>query len=246
MPLPEEGPCSAWFTWDDVLAACNSLSDADLAKIAAIDPGVQASIIAGATGIAYDLTGHRYPGECETTKTLCSPCVCRLSLCRCQPRSQIDLGSRFAISEVTEVVVAGVTLTAGTDYRVDRWRWLLRLGEGNVWPRCTDVEDPDGFHATWTYGRYPSASILRGVALFASEMAKKCAGLKCEIPQRVTTIVREGVTYTIIDSMKMLDEGKTGFYPLDAAIAADKIGRKVRPGMFDPDSCTTRAAVDTG
>lgn len=244
MALPDDGPCTPWITWPDVVAVCGLTAD-DLAAIEALPADLKDLLLEEGSDLAYELTQRRYPGECTAVKTICAGCGCGATPCCCEPTDQIDLGRRFAVGEALEVVVAGVTLTDNVDYRIDRWRYLVRLG-GLSWPRCVDVEDPSSFQVTWTYGRRPPAAGRRALARLVAEEAKSCAGLKCQLPQRTTEVRREGVSFTIIDSFKMLDDGKTGFYPFDRWLMAIKAGRRVAPGMYDPDACSDRRGVDTG
>jgi hypothetical protein len=76
---------------------------------------------------------------------------------------------------------------------------------------------------------------MRAAATLAGEIGKRCVGdPSCRLPSRVTNIVREGVSFTVIDSLKMLDEGRTGVEVVDLWLTADKAGRKPRPGLFHP------------
>lgn len=247
MALPDEGPCSPWCTWDQVLSTCSGLSEANLALIDALPDDVKADLIDDASSIVYELNGRRYPGECEQTRRICMDCrLCRTFPCCCDRRDVLDLGSRFPISSITTVTLDGVELVAGTDYDLRDRRYLRRLGDTTSWPRCADIADAEAFTVTWKYGRNPPGVAQRAVARFVAELAKKCVGIKCELPQRVTTVQREQVTYTIIDSFKMLDDGKVGFLAVDLWLAADKRGRRVAPGVFDPDGHATRHVVSDG
>ncbi len=64
----------------------------------------------------------------------------------------------------------------------------------------------------------------------------------CKLPQRVTNVTRQGVSWTILDAQDFLDEGKTGIYTIDLflrAVNPDKARRPAR--VFSPD--VARAAT---
>ena len=117
----------------------------------------------------------------------------------------------------------------------------MRL-DGEVWPSSTTQErllDPNTFRATWAYGRPVPAGGRRAATLFATEIAKLCVDDRtCQLPQRVTNISREGVSYTILDSMNMIAEGRTGLSLVDLWLTADTRGRRAKPGIFAPGAGT--------
>lgn len=241
MPLPEEGTCEPWCEWADIVAC---VSDAALvAELNAMDSGLQDDLIAQVSEVLYLLDGKRMPGTCTATRSVCLRCSCHRNPCCCAPGERVDLGSKWPVARVTNVTIDGATLDTAA-YRVDDWRWLVRL-DGEAWPRCADLTDEDAFSVTWEYGREITPGARRACALFVLELAKKCLGKKCELPERVTSVTRENVTYTIIDSMRMLDDGRTGFYFVDLWLAARKRGRKRAPGMSNPDACGSLPAIGT-
>lgn len=234
--LPEDGPCQPWCTWADVVACRADLDDIS-------EPATELALELS-TDILYHLTGKRYPGECETTRSICQPCGCARSACSgCGPFSRIDLGGRWRVSDVLSVIVDGAAVPSSA-WRVDDWRWLVRI-DGMTWPTSVDLTDPAAFQVTWVYGRVPSKSLQWAAAIFAGEIAAKCSGKKCGIPQRVTNVVRAGVSYTVFDPQRFLDDGRVGLYEVDLAITAANKGRKARPGIFAPTCAPQRVATGT-
>jgi hypothetical protein len=69
------------------------------------------------------------------------------------------------------------------------------------------------------------------------EFAKLWAGDDdCALPQRVTSISRQGVSYTLLDSQDFIDDLRTGLYAVDLflkTVNPDKARRKSR--VFSPD-----------
>lgn len=233
--LTRTGPCEPWCCWTDVERLCPDVPGLDGLAL-----GTRESLIDVATGILYSLDGRRFPGICEATRRICRTCGSCPSECCCVPRRALDLGRRWPVWGVWDVVIDGVTLPS-TAYQLRDRRYLDRL-DGDDWPRCSDLTDPDAFSISWAYGRRPPVELRDACAYFVGEMAKSCLGLDCALPQRVTSVSREGVNYTILDSQKFIDEGRTGVYQVDLALAAARAGRRVPPGGGSPLSSTTTTA----
>lgn len=238
------GPCEPWATWDEV-EGC--VSGAALESFQSLDSAQRESALDQASGVLYDLTGRVYTGLCQTTRSLClSHLVCLgcgtswgwpwpsggCGRCEPLPMRGVDLGTGQPVWGAWDVIVDGTTLDPSAYTVVDR-RYLVRV-DGDPWPLTTDFADANTFRASWAFGRAVPAPLRAAAASFAAEIGKACAGQACQIPQRVTTIQREGITYTILDSLKMIQEGRTGIPLVDLAVVADRIGRRPRPRMFIP------------
>ena len=66
----------------------------------------------------------------------------------------------------------------------------------------------------------------------------------CKLPQRVTNVTRQGVSWTILDPQTFLDDGKTGIYEIDLflkSINPDKARRPAR--VFSPDLARASTVV---
>lgn len=219
------GPCEPWCTWEEV-SACNDGADA-------ASSGQREYAIDLASEILFNVTGRRYTGVCQTTRSLCYACfTCRPFVCTCEPANAVDLG-RLPVWGAWDVVVGGVTLDPTAYTIIDR-RWLTRL-DGDVWPSGGDVTDPDAFRLTLASGHLVPLGGRRAAALFASEIALGCLDDDaCQLPQRVNTIVREGTTYVVLDSLKMIEDARTGIPMTDLWVAADAKGRHGKSGAFMP------------
>lgn len=142
--------------------------------------------------------------------------------CACGCFQQVRLGPGPIIS-IAEVLVDGVTLDAA-DYDVLDGDWLVRL-DGGTFPACQDPRDPatevGTFRVTYSYGHLPPPSGVKAAAKLACEIAKACASdATCELPERVQTIVRQGVTQLLLDPMVFLESGRTGIYLVDLFLIA--------------------------
>jgi hypothetical protein len=223
----DEGPCEPWCTWEDIVATCPSVD------LSSLDAGQREQLIDTASWVLYALDGARYPGYCQVTRRLCRGCrTCGCEPCGCASRDALDLGGRWPVIAAWDVTVDGDEILP-SQYEVRDRRWLARTDDLN-WPTSSDLSDPDAFTATWLYGRRPPIGLRAAAARFVAEMAKSCLGLKCELPQRVTSITREQVSYVILDPQRFLDEGRTGIYSVDLALIAAKKGRRGGPGGFSP------------
>lgn len=229
------GPCGPWAQWSDVLNLCPQ-SDAD--AVADLPPARAEYLGDVATWVLYNLDGRHYPGICTRHRRVCRTCVgCGVGLwCTCGIRDTIDLTGPggFPVWGVWDVTIDGEVLPA-TAYRVRDYRWLDRI-DGEMWPCGSDLSDPDAFHYWVAWGRNPPIGLVNAAAVFWMELALRCVDSDaCRLPERVTSIVREGVTYTIIDPQKFLDVGRTGIADVDLALTAAKAGRtQVAPGGFSP------------
>jgi hypothetical protein len=152
------------------------------------------------------------------------------------PVAEVTLGG-FPVVAVSEVKLDGVVLVQGTDYRVDDYRTLVRLADANgmprVWPAYQRMDLPDTEVGTWsvtfTYGVAPPAMGRRAAAFLACELAKACSPETfgdgtCQLPERVTTIARQGVTAVVLDPFSFLEKGRTGLYQVDLFLAAANPG----------------------
>lgn len=234
-------PCDPWCTWDDV-EACGAIAWPN-----GVQPSAQQKELwlNQGTEILYDLTDRRYPGLCTVTRSLCNACQSCFpggasyglgfagGACSCAPYPGIDLGGRYPVWAVTEVVLGGDVLPR-SDYIVRGRRWLVRTN-GQWWPTGYPTADPDRFRVTWVTGRSTTVGGRAAAARYVQEIAKRCAGdASCALPSRVTNIVREGVSYVVLDPMTAIVEGRTSIDTVDAWITADNIGSTSRPGAFHP------------
>lgn len=105
---------------------------------------------------------------------------------------------------------------------------------------------PSNVEVTYTYGT-PAPTAGRAAArILATELVKMYEGDDtCALPQRVTSIARQGVSYTLLDSQDFLDELRTGIYAIDLFLkTANPDKARARARVFSPD--VPRARVITG
>lgn len=155
--------------------------------------------------------------------------------CNCQPSCQVWLTP--PVSGIVEVRFSDGTVIDPSTYRVDDWQWLVRQGSAvtgsadtDCWPMCNDMNFPvqgalapaDGsaWQVTYLWG-LPMPSVLqRAAGELACEWAKNCLGQACRLPQRVTSISRQGVSVSLADVDQLLENGLTGLTTVDNVIRA--------------------------
>jgi hypothetical protein len=178
------------------------------------------AVVEQATEILFQQSGRQFSGECEkTVRPSCDACSCGYQvlsrgyvvgpwvwgypltyycdscLVSCSP-SLVKL-SGYPVQSIDEVLISGVALTPGTDYRLHNNRYAMRLNDGH-WPFAQDLTLPDTeentFSITYTYGVAPPASGVAAAAQLACELYKECAGQDCALPKGTTRVTRQGIT----------------------------------------------------
>ena len=96
---------------------------------------------------------------------------------------------------------------------------------------------PSNVEVTYTYGSPPPTAGKTAARILATELVKLFEDDDtCALPQRVTSVARQGVTYTILDNQTFIDDLKTGIYAVDLflkTVNPDKA--RARSRVFSPD-----------
>lgn len=122
----------------------------------------------------------------------------------------------------------------------DRFRMRFPRMDPAVWPNPIPSVDANfgmwgspyarrGTYITvnYTYGAPPPIDVQRAIDEFASQLDyASCSDSRCKLPERVTSVSREGVSWTVLDPQQFLEGGKLGLYYPDLIISA--YGNKVR------------------
>lgn len=247
------GPCEPWTTEAQIEECCTGLA-------AGYD---WTDAIAVASEVLHVLSGRQFTGTCTRTIRPClvdCGCAChgagwplwgagppwswypRALTARCCP-PQIDLHG--GVASITSVKVDGETLAVGA-YRLDEGRWLVRLadsdGDNEGWPCCQRLDLATTEECTFEIVYVTEADVpemgARAAAELACELAKACtpAAGECRLPKRVTNLIRQGVSMTLLDPQDFLDRGRTGLYFPDLFLAAvNPEGLRGRPRVISPD-----------
>jgi hypothetical protein len=241
--VPQTSVCTPWATSADVCSPCD-------------DYNFDSTLLDEALDIASDLlfqfSGRQFPGNCQDTVCPVHPCICigsRASrrygnACCCTPRG-VELGN-YPITGIDEVKVDGAVLDDSL-YRVDDWRWLIRLpdadGVNPGWPCCQRFDLPTTevrtFEVTFTYGMAPPPGGVRAAAALACELALLCQPETigaCRLNPRVTNLDRQGISMVLSDPAQFFPEGRTGLAEVDLWITSvNPAGIRRRATILSPD-----------
>jgi hypothetical protein len=141
-----------------------------------------------------------------------------------------------------DVVAVSVVAVDGIPF--DAWRldgaWLSRT-DGHGWSMCRDTTT-----ATYTYGHQPPEAGRMAVVELASELGRDASDdpdQPCRLPQRVTSVTRQGLTYEALDPAQYLEQGLTGINSIDMWIrSVNPYGRKQPAQVWSPDLIRARRA----
>lgn len=101
----------------------------------------------------------------------------------------------------------GTILDPSSYYLVDHS--TLHIKAGTAWTPCN-------IEVTYSYGSPVPVAGKMAARKLAIEFARLWSGDEmCELPQRVTSVSRQGVSYTILDNQEFIDELRTGLYEID-------------------------------
>ena len=149
------------------------------------------------------------------------------------PESRIKLRGR----PVTKVHAIrnrlGEILDPSSYYLVDHS--TLHIKPGTPWTPCnTEV--------TYSYGTPVPIAGKMAARKLAMEFARLWSGDElCELPQRVTSVSRQGVSYTILDNQEFIDELRTGLYEIDLFLkVANPDNARRKSKVFSPDQPRAR------
>jgi hypothetical protein len=122
---------------------------------------------------------------------------------------------------------SGKIISPNKYYLVDHS--TMQAAVGVPWTPCN-------IEITYSYGIEPPTLGKMAARTLAIEFAKLWSGDVCELPQRVTSIARQGVSYTLLDSQDFVEDLRTGLYVVDMflkSVNPDKARAKAR--VFSPD-----------
>jgi hypothetical protein len=144
------------------------------------------------------------------------------------PESRIRLRGR----PVTKIHMIrrrdGVVLDPSAYYLVDHS--TVQASTGIPWTPCN-------LEITYSYGTYAPTMGRMAARTLAIEFVKLFEGSDdCALPQRVTSIARQGVSYTLLDNQDFIEEMRTGIYMVDLFLKStnpDKARAKARVFSVD-------------
>lgn len=108
---------------------------------------------------------------------------------------------------------------------------------------CQRLELPDTEVDTWSveyvYGQGPPPGGIAAAASLGCQLSlarqPETVG-QCRLPKRVTSVVRQGVSMTLLDPLTLFSEGRTGLEDVDLWLASVMVGNSRRPAtVWRPD-----------
>lgn len=138
------------------------------------------------------------------------------------------------IVSVEEILIDGNPLDPAA-YRVDDRKMIVRL-DGLRWPSCQNMSAPPTDSGTWQISYTRGTPVPKGgevaAGILALELMKAaCNDASCQLPKRVQSITRQGVTVAVLDSFSDVQEGRTGIWLIDAwltSVTKPSMGGAVR------------------
>jgi len=214
----------------DVIKRCKNaegMSETDDRIIEAIDD---------ATMVMYYFLGRQFDGTRQTTVR--PPCLGAEGWasrsdwgcgCGCTPY-QVNLGL-WPVTQLNSVRYKGVTYTGSNltnTFHINDWHYLARndgdmFESGNQWALSggshDNVDDTFVFEATFNYGLKVPSLVTRATRALACEFIAVCTDKPCKLPDRTTSVVRQGLSVQIASAEDLLQNGRTGIYEVDLAIS---------------------------
>lgn len=239
------GPCEAW----DAVSTCEDL-------IAGTASDILEHAGMAATEVLWALSGRQF-GTCTVTLLPCRsdcqplspqyssfydpywysrylwytpPCYnsC-MGACSCSSQSQFTLPR--PVSSIISITADGSVVPTGS-YEVRNYRTVVRTDD-EIWPACND--------GTWevevTFGvEVPHMGLIAAGELKCELIKALKQSKECRLPQRVQSVVRQGVTLAFVDPQTFLDKGRVGLYLCDLFISAfNPSGLKQASRIYNPD-----------
>ena len=151
------------------------------------------------------------------------------------------------VIEIIQVLIDGV-LIPSDEYEVRNFKDLVRLRvnastpptERWGWPtsQVGDLPDtqPGTFSVTHTYGYLPDGMGLRAAVALAEALVLARCGKESRLPDRVTQVTRQGVTYQLASVIDLLNNKMTGITEVDLFITTVNPSRiKRQPVIWTPN-----------
>jgi hypothetical protein len=212
-----------------------------------------------ASGLLWALSGRKYSGVTTVTERyICTSRAWRYGASIRNYRAELLNGSVYNIPSSNVDFFDGMTTDGISNLNRVRLRGKPVTKIHAVRTRSGDIINPSLYYlvdhstlqavpgtswtscnvdVTYSYGMEPPTLGKMAARLLAIEFAKLWSGDDdCLLPQRVTSISRQGVSYTVLDSQDFVNELRTGIYSVDLflkSVNPDKARNRAR--VFSPD-----------
>lgn len=136
----------------------------------------------------------------------------------CGPSGHRMIKLERPVGTIVSVTVDGTPVDPGA-YRVDDGNQLIRQ-DGGAWPTAQNLAVPVGsvgtFEVTYFRGYQPDDLDFWAIGTLAFEFYSSMTGKKSRLPERVTAVTRQGVTFQMPDIL--FEDGRTGIREVDAVV----------------------------
>lgn len=184
-----------------------------------------------ATWLLSGLINDRYhQAECWVDHYAYRSGLCKIELDH-QPVDAVLSVKKYNPHDGTYADVEGWSALPGGYVRIccrNNSMWIKDGWDSNP---CVDCNDSTVVVQYRTKNNLPPGC-ARQVYKLAWEFYKSAQGKACALPERVTSVSREGVSWTILDPLDFLDKGLTGVGSVDQWIS--RVNMKGWAGLIDP------------
>lgn len=208
---------------------------------------------ARASGILYNLTGEKFQGIHTTKEVISKPIMptgsyapelvggkmynlpvrnergMRFTDPSCQVR---EMRLRHTpVRQVFSVYADGREIPRDS-FTIRNRAYLVKNGRVGFWDFCSTNE----FTVHYEYGANPPIAGIEAAITLANEFLLQVNGDdRCKLPERVTSVTRQGVTVRVSETQDYLDNGKIGIYSVDQFIKAYNPSKaKKKAKVFKP------------
>lgn len=198
------------------------------------------SAVQYASFVLYKLTAEKYTGIRSTTEvyssetsvsTATTPSLISGNMYNLPRFSEGQRNLRLRhtpVRSVESITYQGRVLDP-SEYTLRNNSYLVRR---NALPWVLD--NVNELEITYSHGTPPPAAGRRAAIRLANELIlwDKGSG-NCALPQRIQSVARQGVSYTLMDPQEFIANGKVGIYEIDLFLAAVNPSKaKKRPKVF--------------
>jgi len=135
---------------------------------------------------------------------------------------------RGPVLSIAEIYSGGI-LIPNTEYELRNNAFVVRKD------KLSWVTEPlKELSVTYTHGSPPPIAGKRAAIRLANELIMAETGdSMCALPDSVTSINRQGISYTLLDPQVYIEKGRTGVYEIDMFIyAANPRGALKKPAIY--------------
>lgn len=198
------------------------------------------SAVQFASFILYKLTGEKYTGTRTTTEVYTSdtgtpnvtnPAVISGNMYNLPKFADGQRNLRLKntpVRSVSSVIYQGRELDP-SEYSLRNNSYIVQTN--SVPWILNNVQE---LSVTYTYGTPIPSSGKRAAIRLANELILAYMGSSaCALPERISSVSRQGVSYTVLDPQEFINNGKVGIYEIDLFLAAVNPSKaRKRPKVF--------------